>query len=158
MNYEARHPNQDLPQPTVLIIMPLSRSAIPLGALIEEAFRHSGRPAGCVQVSLPLNTRGESVPIVHCLRHRRNLHTPDQYVGAQQNLNQEYISLTRGVEKTCMWVELQPFGHPGESREAQHHFSAGGYIDERCSAYAKRRNEHLRDHNLAWGVLQKAQA
>ena len=78
VNYEARHPDQDLPQPTVLTIMPLSRSAIPLCALIEEAFRNSERPAGWVQVSLPSNTRGESVPIVHCFRRRRTLHTPDQ--------------------------------------------------------------------------------
>ena len=55
-----------------------------------------------------------------------------------------------------MWVEWQPFGHPGEPREDQHHFSAAGYVDERCSAYAKRRNQHLRAHKLVWGVLKKS--
>ena len=92
-------------------------------------------------VSLPLNIRGESVPIVHCVRHRRTVGIEDQYAGTQQNMNQEYINLTRGVEKTCMWVEKQPFECLGFHKEAHREFPDGSSCEERCSEYAKLRNQ-----------------
>ena len=113
-----------LPTPTVLVIMPLSRSAIPLFVLMQAVFEDKRRPQGVVQVSLPGNTRGESVPIVHCVRHRRSLQAADQYTGPQENMTQEYLNLTRGVEKTCMWVEMQPFGYPGAPWGARYHHAA----------------------------------
>ena len=72
--YQSRHPGtsmSELPSPTVLVVMPLSRSAIPLCVLLQEACKEFQIPQGVVQVFLPLNIRGESVPIVHCVRHRR---------------------------------------------------------------------------------------
>ena len=81
---------------------------------MREVLEVHGLPEELVQVALPLNTRGQSIPIVHCVRHRRTRQAEDQYAGTQQNMNQEYINLTRGVEKTCMWVEIQPFGYPGK--------------------------------------------
>ena len=156
LKYERRHPNiQKLPTPTVLVIMPLSRSAIPLCMLMQAALEANRIPPGVVQVSLPLNTKGESVPIVHCVRHRRSLRASDQYAGTQQNLHQEYINLTRGVEKTCMWVETQPFGHPRKPCDARHYFPDGGSCDEHCSVYAKRRNEHIWDNNLPYSLLRE---
>ena len=47
------------------------------------------------------------------------------------------VYLTRGVEKTCMWVELHPFGYPGNPWDDRHHHAAG------CS-----REEHSRDDVL----------
>ena len=111
-----------------------------------------------MHVSLPLNVRGVGVPIVHCVRHRRTLRAHDQYAGTQKNLNQEYINLTRGMEKTCMWLEVQPFGHPGEPRDARHEYAGGGFKDEFCSAYAKRRNKHIWDYKLPWGILWDRQS
>ena len=29
----------------------------------------------------------------------------DQHEGIQQHMNQEYINLAGGMEKTCVWVE-----------------------------------------------------
>ena len=138
---------QDLPHPTVLVIMPLSRSAIPLTVLIENFLLQERIPRGVVEISLPLSARGESVPIVHCVRHRRFLQHADQYAGTQQNLQQEYINLTRGMMKTCMWVEEQPFGLPG---------SAGPNrpSDEPCAKYATIRNEYIYE-NLRWRHLKR---
>ena len=59
--YMIRHPGTSifkLPIPTVMVVMPLSRSAIPLCVLVQEACKQRGYPTGVVQVSLPLNTRG----------------------------------------------------------------------------------------------------
>ena len=47
------------------------------------------------------------------------------------------VYLTRGVEKTCMWMELHPFGYPGHPWDDRHHHAAG------CS-----REEHSRDDVL----------
>ena len=122
---------------------------------MQAVFEDKRRPQGVVQVSLPGNTRGESVPIVHCVRHRRSLHAADQYAGTQQNMNQEYINLTRGVEKTCMWVEMQPFGYPGKPWDAHHHHAEGCSCDEHCCDYAMRRNKHIRDYKLQWCLLEE---
>ena len=154
--YQKRHSGiQRLPTPTVVVIMPLSRSAIPLCVLIQKEMAKHGIPEGVVTVSLPLNTRGESVPIVHCVRHRRFVRVADQYAGTQQNLNQEYINLTRGVEKTCMWLETQPFGHPYSPYDARYSSADGGSGEDHCAAYASRRNRHIWDENLEWGLLQE---
>ena len=101
-----------LPKPTVLVIMPLSRSAIPFSCLMQAVLECIGWSKEYVQVALPLKTRGESIPMAHCVRHRRTVEAEDQYTGIQHNVNQEYIYLTRGMLKTCMWVEIQPFGSP----------------------------------------------
>ena len=58
-----------------------------------------GIPDGIVKVSIPSVIKGDSFPIVHCIRHRRRPKIPEQYTGTQQDLHQEYINLTRGVEK-----------------------------------------------------------
>ena len=136
--------------------MPLSRSAIPLCCLVEKVLSHHGFPNDVVAISLPLNIRGESRPIVHCVRHRRTVGTEDQYAGTQQNMNQEYINLTRGVEKTCMWVERQPFGYPGFHCEARREFLYGGSCEERCSEYAKLRNMYIKDSGLKCGRLESS--
>ena len=109
-------------------------------------------------VSLPLNIRGESFPIVHCVRHRRTVGIEDQYAGTQQNMNQEYINLTRGVEKTCMWVEKQPFGYPGYHHEARREYLYGWSVDERCSEYAKKRNQYIKDSGLKYGHLKSSRS
>ena len=152
--YQSRHSGtsmSELPHPTVLVVMPLSRSAIPLSVLLQEACNYKGIPTGVVQVSLPLSIRGESVPIVHCVRHRRTLRAQDQYAGTQQNLNQEYINLTRGVEKTCMWLEEQPFGVPHRTCKSP----IGVRIDARCIRYALTRNEYILDSDLTWYHLRE---
>eukprot|EP00959_Pyramimonas_sp_CCMP1952_P130647 2732037-Pyramimonas_sp.AAC.1 len=59
--------------------MPLSRSPIPLCCLMHAVFDDSAVGPGVVQVSFPLNVRGESVLIVHCVRHRRTVRAEDQY-------------------------------------------------------------------------------
>eukprot|EP00959_Pyramimonas_sp_CCMP1952_P058619 1224059-Pyramimonas_sp.AAC.1 len=63
---------------------------------MQAAFDDSALGPGVVQVSPPLNVRGESVPIVHCARHRRTVGAQDQCAGTRRNLNQEYINVTRG--------------------------------------------------------------
>ena len=66
----------------------------------------------------------------------------------QQNLNQEYINVTRGVIKTCMWVELQPFGHPGDPKEP-----SDGHFDINCGKYARNRSWHIWDKELRFATL-----
>ena len=153
--YQERHPDtpmSKLPRPTVLVVMPLSRSAIPLCVLLQEACKEFKIPDDVVRISLPLNIRGESVPIVHCVRHRRTLKAWDQYAGIQQNLNQEYINLTRGVEKTCMWLEKQPFGHPSRPRRKA---PSSVHVDERCAGYAVERNTYIQEKKLKWYLLEQ---
>ena len=83
-DYGQRHPDETAyPKPTILIIMPLSRSGIPFTVLVQRILEEEGIEDGVVHVSLPLNTRGESVPIVHADRHRRSLGVEDQYCGTQ---------------------------------------------------------------------------
>ena len=87
---EGRHPKiVKMPRPAVLVIMPLSSSAISLWDLMQTVFADKQIAKGVVQVSLHGNTGGESVPIVHCDRHRRSLQAADQYTGTQQNMTQE---------------------------------------------------------------------
>ena len=85
---------------------------------------------------------------MHCVRHRRTLGTEDQFAGQQKNLNQEYINVTRGVNKTCMWVELQPFGHPGDPREPSE-----GHFDDNCRKYAEARSGHISQKQLPFATL-----
>ena len=80
--------------------MPLSRSVIPFSRLMQAVLESTRWDKEHVQVSLLLNTRGESIPIVHCVRHRRTLQASGPYAGTQQNMNQEDINLTRGMVKT----------------------------------------------------------
>ena len=64
--YQAQRPDHQVPSPTDVVIMPLSRSAIPLHALIHIFFAEKwGKDV--VQVRLPLVTRGASFPVVHCV-------------------------------------------------------------------------------------------
>ena len=80
----------------------------------------------------------------------------DQYADIQQNLNQEYINLTRGITKTCMWVEMEPFGHPGP-RESKPACRGGGFYSPQCSNYARKRNEHIMKENLPWRLLEESE-
>ena len=157
--YKDRHPDtpmSKLPRPTVLIVMPLSRSAIPLCVLLQEVCGKLEIPDDVVRISLPLNIRGESFPIVHCVRHRRTLEAWDQYAGTQRNLNQEYINLTRGVEKTCMWLEKQPFGHPSSPWK---YAPWSVHVDKNCASYAVERNAYLQEKkdqkDLKWYLLEQ---
>ena len=101
------------------------------------------------------NTGGESVPIVQCDRHRRILQAADQYTGMQQNMTQEEFTLTRGVEKTCMWVEMQPVEYPGNPWDARHHYATGCSREEHRRNDAMRRNEYIWKYNLQWCLLEE---
>ena len=148
-------PKKDLPKPTILIIMPLSRSAVPLAALLRDLLASLDVPEGVVQVSLPLSSRGESVPIVNCVRQRRFVDRADQYAGTQANMNQEYINVTRGIVITRMFVETQPFGTPRHFFYAQHTYADGGKGDARGAKYAKARADHLRKNINLWCCLEE---
>ena len=153
--YKTRHPDiVKLPTPTVLVIMPLSCSAIHLRDFMQRFPEGQRIAKGVVRVCLPENTGEGSVPIVHCVRHRRSLQAADQYTGTQENMTQEYLNLTRGVEKTCMWVEMQPFGYPGAPWGARYHHAAECSHDAHSRDYAMRRNEYIWKNNLKWCLLE----
>ena len=65
------------------------------------------------------------------------------------------IYLTRGVEKTCMWMELHPFGYPGNPWDDRHHHAAGCSREEHSRDYAMRRNEYIWKYNLQWCLLEE---
>ena len=91
---------QKLPRPTVLIIMPLSRAGVPLHEFMHVLFDEGCRWPGIVQVCFPLKARGESIPIVHCLRHRRTLWVADQYIGDQSSL--QPITIYGFLRRSCL--------------------------------------------------------
>jgi len=47
-----------------------------------------------------------------------------------------------------MWVELQPFGHPGDPRE-----HSEGHFDDNCRKYAEARNGHISERRLPFATL-----
>ena len=51
---------------------------------------------------------------VHVIRASRKPDSHDQYWGILVGPNREYISYTRGKYICNMWLEVQPFGHPGQ--------------------------------------------
>ena len=66
-------------------------------------------------------------------------------------MQQEYINITRGMLKTCMWVEKQPFGTPSDTpKRPKREFVDGSHCEERCTEYALKRNEYIRKHKLPW--------
>ena len=62
-------------------------------------------------------------------------------------MNQEYINLTRGILKTCMWVESQPFGTP-QGKERKRPETTPGYT------YSMARFGHINDKRLRYYVLR----
>ena len=107
-------------------------------------------------MSLPLTSRGESVPIVNSVRHRRFLRRADQYEGTQANMNQEYINVTRGIDVTRMFVEEQPFGTPDAWNAVKHTYFDGGKGDVRGAKYAAARAAYLRTHKNLWNYFRES--
>ena len=146
---------ESMPSPAVVIIMPLSRSAIPLQCLISRVFQ-SRWGEGLVEVMLPMSTRGASFPIVHCVRHRRFTNEEDQYEGQQQNMMQEYVNSTRARLKTTFWVERQPYGIPTSFIHARHRFANGVTTEKHGYSYALKRSQHIVEKGLFWGILRNS--
>ena len=92
--------------PPVAIAVPLDRVARPLAVLCNELFGDQ------VKVLTHHSIRGLSVNVVHGLRHRRWIDAEDQFQGVQEDPERDYMVLTRGKDKTVMWLEVQPFGQP----------------------------------------------
>ena len=68
----------------------------------------------CIKVVLLDSARGMTADYVHVIRASRRPDSRDQYWGIQAEPNREYISYTRGKYMCNMWLEVQPFGHPGQ--------------------------------------------
>ena len=83
-----------------LMIMPPSRAGVPLHEFMHVLFDEGCRWPGIVQVCFPLKARGESIPIVHCLRHRRTLWVADQYIGDQSSL--QPITIYGFLRRSCL--------------------------------------------------------
>ena len=105
-------------------------------------------------MKLPILTRGESIPIVHCVRHRRCQESQDQYGGQQLSMEQEYINVTRPQFILRMYVEEQPFGTPGHTQSSTHTYPNGASAEKHGSRYAFKRNAFILEHNSPWGILR----
>ena len=73
LRYKGSFPGP-LPAPTVVVLMPLGQSVIPLACLMEKMFG-----SGAVRVSLDSKVRDETYPFVHIVKHRRTCMAQDQY-------------------------------------------------------------------------------
>ena len=105
-------PKHKQTHPPIAIAVPLERVATPLAVLCSELFGEQ------VKVLTHHSIRGMTVNIVHGVRHRRKIEAEDQFMGVQEDPQRDYMVQTRGLNKTVMWQEVQPFGTP-RRREGQ---------------------------------------
>ena len=86
-------PEAERSNPAVLLICPLQRVAATLTLVCDALFDKQVQVCN-VQVSLHDAARGLTADVVHSIRHRRFLDTPDQYCGIQGCLKREYVCYT----------------------------------------------------------------
>jgi hypothetical protein len=140
-----------------VVIAYLQRHAQPLRSFLEATFRHPGvQPliapfdVTCIKVMLLDSARGMTADYVHVVRGSRIPHHHDQYWGIQADTKRECISYTRAKYVCHVWLETQPFGHPGaeSARPSKSDAASKGYD------HAALRNDRIVKQVLPWWSIR----
>ena len=152
----SRHVEPQTCNPIVLVIAYLQRHAQPLREYLatffeQPAIKEQIAPfsAACIKVVLLDSARGMTADYVHVIRASRNPNRHDQYWGIQSDPKREYIAYTRGKYICNMWLEVRPFGHPGQPVarfSPKDHASKG-------MALANKRNALILSQKLKYEVI-----
>jgi hypothetical protein len=103
----------------------------------------------CIKLVLLDNARGMTADYVHVIRGSRNPGSHDQYWGIQSGTNKEYIADARGKYVCNTWLEVQPFGHPGQPAAT---FNEKDSVSKGM-ALANKRNELVINQSLKYEVI-----
>jgi hypothetical protein len=96
------------------------------------------------------SVRGLTAEYVHVIRARRTPDKADQYCGIQGDLRREYISYTRGRQKTSIWLEREPFGTP-DDKVQQFKLSDP---NSKGQDHANLRNRLIKEQKLPFSVIE----
>ena len=142
--------------PIVLVIAYLQRHAQSLREFLtaffeQPAIKEQVAPlsVACIKVVLLDSARGMTADYVHVIRASRRPDSHDQYWGIQAGPNREYISYMRCKDVCNMWLEVQPFGHPGQPAAK---FNAKDRVSKGM-ALANKRNELIINQSLKYEVI-----
>ena len=135
----------------VLVLTYLHRHAAPLKTFLDATFQDMHVKAfiapfddKCIKVLVVDSARGMTASFVHVIRGERLAGRNDQYFGIQGDEHREYISYTRGKHLCHVWLQVQPFGVPGDNVNVDPASAPKGI------AIARRRNQLIQQQNLPW--------
>ena len=143
-------------QPILLVICFLKRHAVSIQWAIEQfldgLITNNNYTKNDVNVVLVDSVRGLTTRYAHIVHGDRFVDGHDQFFGIQSCERREYLVYTRATHRTTMWLDTQPFGHPGNTFDQKF-----GTRLSKGKALALKRHQHIRDNRLPYFVFEASE-